>query len=108
MRHIRVSTIIALLSTSLMLSACGEGWVAEQFRGGVPYTEERTAGPGIRYVLAKLAPPAGPVLEPVLEQVEEEAAFGPEWVPALEGTEIPDEEPVIQDAEPLFDQETKK
>lgn len=41
---------------SLSLTACGEGWVPVEYRGRVPYTEERTAGPGIEYVRAHMMP----------------------------------------------------
>lgn len=96
-----------MLSSALLLSACGEGWVTESYYG-VPYTEERTASHGVKYVRAKLAPPAGPVVEPKAAVKEEtESLFGPEWTPALEGTEVPVEDKV-QDAAPLFDQSEKK
>jgi hypothetical protein len=96
-----------ILSGALFLSGCGEGWVTEAYHG-VPYTEERTASHGVQYVRAKLAPPAGPVVEPKVEPKEEtESLFGPEWTPALEGTEVPADEKV-EDAAPLFDQSEKK
>lgn len=90
-------------SALLLLSACGEGYVTEDYFG-VPYTMERTAHHGVAYVRAKMAPPAGPVIEPQNEELSEE--LGPE-VPALQGTQVPEEEPV-RSAEPLFVQESKK
>lgn len=92
------------VSALLLLSACGEGYVTEAYHG-VPYTEERTAHHGVAYVRAKMAPPAGPVIEPQNEELSE--SFGPEVPAALEGTEVPKEEPV-RSAEPLFNQQTKK
>ena len=86
MKPIRTAvTVILLGSSTLGLAACGEGWEPQELRGRVPYTEERTAGPGVEYVRAYMLPEKGPVLEP-------------ETVPALKGTETP-----VQDAEPMFD-----
>jgi hypothetical protein len=54
----------------LTLTGCGaeEGqtWEVIEYEG-VPYTEERTAGRGVKYVLAALAPRKGPVLQPIME-----------------------------------------
>lgn len=71
--------------SSLTLAACGEGWEPQPVRGRVPYTEERTAGPGVEYVRAYLLPEKGPNLEPQMD------------VPALRGTETP-----VGDAAPMF------
>lgn len=53
------------------LTSCGfednDTWDVIEYEG-VPYTEERTAGRGVKYVLASLAPRKGPVLEPMLEE----------------------------------------
>lgn len=87
------------------LSACGEGYVIERYTG-VPYTDERTAHTGVAYVRAMMAPPAGPVVEP--QMMEKTENFGPEVPAALEGTQIPDEEPPVMSAEPMFDHHTKK
>jgi hypothetical protein len=42
--------------STLALAACGEGYEVVPFRGQVPYTEERTAGPGVAYVRAHMMP----------------------------------------------------
>ena len=65
----------------LTLSACGEGWVPQKYMG-FPYGNERTAGPGVEYVRARLLPEKGPILVPV-------------ETPAPQ---------VIKDAEPLLEQ----
>lgn len=87
----RKPTLILLgaIATTLTLSACGEGWQPQPVRGRVPYTEERTAGPGVEYVRAYMLPERGPNLES----------------PALIGTETP-----IEDASPMFkpSQKSKK
>lgn len=51
----RVLLSVCGLST-LALTACGEGYDVVQIRGQVPYTEERTAGPGVAYVRAHMMP----------------------------------------------------
>ncbi len=58
----------------LALAGCGDGWEMVQVRGQVPYTEERTAGPGIAYVRAHLMPEKTLVLpEPVAAPVKDAA-----------------------------------
>ncbi len=74
----RVVFVMTGLS-ALSLTACGEGYEMVQVRDQVPYTMERTAGPGVAFVLAHMMPEKTMVL--------------PEPVAA----------PQVQDAEPLFD-----
>lgn len=89
MTLIRTTTLILVGFSTVGLAACGEGWEPQQFRGRVPYTEERTAGPGVEYVRAYMLPERGPNLD----------------TPALKGTETP-----IMDAAPMFEpaQRSKK
>lgn len=94
------------LGAALLLSACGEGYVTEVYKG-VPYTDERTAHSGVAYVRAKMAPPAGPVIEPQMQEtiVEEPAVMPvaePEPMPA------PMPEPELESADPLFIMDSKK
>ena len=85
MTRIHRSLMILAVSAPL-LAACGEGWVMQPTRGAVPYTEERTAGPGIAYVRAHMMPEKSVVLpEPMVE-------------PA----------PVVKDAEPIFEKKMQK
>ena len=69
--------------STLALAACGEGYEVVEFRGQVPYTEERTAGPGVAYVLAHMMPAKTVVL------------------PAQGDN-------TIKDAEPIFDKKVRK
>lgn len=79
----RVVFVLSGLST-LGLAACGEGYEVVQVRGKVPYTEERTAGPGVAYVRAHMMPEKSVVLpEPLVT-------------------------PQVKDAEPIFDKKMQK
>ena len=71
---------------ALGLSACGEGYEMVKVRGQVPYTEERTAGPGVAFVRAHMMPEKTVVLP----------------------QEIMAPAPVIQNAEPIFEQKMQK
>lgn len=53
---------LLILVPLLFLSACGEGYEMVPYEG-TPYGD-RTAGKGVAYVRAKMAPQKGPVLEP--------------------------------------------
>lgn len=75
---------LALLSAPLVLTACGEGWVAQKTDTYFPYGNQRTAGSGVAYVLAKMMPEKELVVEPVMEKVEPEAVAEP----VLEAEEI--------------------
>lgn len=48
--------IIALSVVPFALSACGEGWERIQTHEMFPYGNQRTAGTGVAYVLAKMMP----------------------------------------------------
>ncbi|MBN8522077.1 MAG: hypothetical protein J0L77_09310 [Alphaproteobacteria bacterium] len=63
---------ILLATCALTLTGCGEGWEAKRYEG-FPYMNERTAGPGIEYVRARLLPEKGPILVPVKETVQDAA-----------------------------------
>lgn len=79
----RVLFVMSGLST-LALAACGEGYEVVKVRGQVPYTEDRTAGPGVAYVRAHLMPEKTIVL--------------PQSTIA----------PVMKDAEPIFETKMQK
>jgi hypothetical protein len=78
-----------LLVAPLVLAGCGEGY--EMVRtSSFPYNNERTAGTGVAYVLAKLAPAKELNLEPVVreqEPVAEEPTAIEETQEILEGIE---------------------
>jgi hypothetical protein len=48
-----------------VVAGCGGEWETRPYEG-VPYTEERTAGYGVEYVRARMAPAKGPVTEPTV------------------------------------------
>ncbi len=76
---------LAIFSAPLLLTACGEGWEAQRTDSYVPYGDKRTAGTGVVYVRAKMLPKKELVVEPVMDNVEEE----PSTVePVLEAEEI--------------------
>ncbi len=52
----------------LALTACGQNYVVQKYYG-TPYGGDRTAGSGVEYVRANLAPPKG--LEMDLQQQQE-------------------------------------
>lgn len=56
MKAIRRAVYTLSCLPAIALAGCGDGWEMVQVRGQVPYTEERTAGPGIAYVRAHLMP----------------------------------------------------
>lgn len=99
----RLTACIAIL-TPLMLTGCGDGWVAQKYKG-VPYDgrglddDDRTAGYGVEYVRASMMPSKGVNTEiPVQKPVEEKPAE-PQPAP------LPEHQPAaseIKDAAPLF------
>lgn len=69
--------VLSLASGALVLAlaGCGEGYEAVEVRGKVPYTMERTAGPGIAYVRAMMMPEKTVVLpEPMMAPQVKDAA----------------------------------
>jgi hypothetical protein len=93
------------LAGMLSLSGCGmednEKWEVIEYEG-VPYTDERTAGRGVKYVLAALAPKKGPVLEPIMDTTP--VPQEPMALPVAE----PEPEPVIRNATPIFNEKMGK
>jgi len=63
MTKFRRFIVLGCVFPVLALAACGEGWEVVEMRGQVPYTQDRTAGPGVKYVRAYMLPEKGPVLE---------------------------------------------
>ncbi len=74
---------LAVLSSPLLLGACGEGWEAQKTTTAFPYGNERTAGSGVIYVRAKMLPKKELKIEAIAE-VEAE----PEVKPVLDAEEI--------------------
>ncbi len=100
-------TCASMLSL-LVLSACGrdddQTWEAVEY-DGAPYGEERTAGKGIKYVLAALAPEKGPVLTPIMEETK---IIAPKLsMPVSQALKI-SRDPEIKNATPIFNKSTRK
>ncbi len=58
---------IILLSMPFALTACGEGWAPQKTDTYFPYGNERTAGSGVVYVLAKMMPEKELKLDPIAQ-----------------------------------------
>ncbi len=98
--------LLVIVSASLVsliaLSACGrednQVWEAIEYEGA-PYTEERTAGRGVKWVLARFLPEKGPILEPLMETTK---IIAPKMsLPVAV-------EPKIQNAAPIFNEKMGK
>ncbi len=63
---------LCVLSTPLLLGACGEGWEFQKNDVVFPYGNQRTAGSGVAYVLAKMMPEKELKVEPALDVVAQE------------------------------------
>lgn len=97
-----------LLATPLLLAGCGEGYELIKTDTMFPYGNQRTAGSGYAYVLAKMLPPKQ---EPILKAVAPRPEPQPEPKAPIEETkeiiqDIP--EPPAQDAEEIFREQQEK
>ena len=98
-----------LLASPLLLAACGEGYELIKTDTMFPYGNQRTAGSGYAYVLAKMLPAK---TEPILQSVAPRPQPQPEPQPAplQETKEIIEDipEPPAQDAEEIFREQQAK
>lgn len=80
---LRRLTLVACMSPFL-LAGCGEGYEAVLTGDYFPYGNQRTAGSGVAYVLAKMLPEKELKLEPVekVKRIVEEIEPAPKAVPA--------------------------
>jgi hypothetical protein len=94
-------TILTLSTAAplLLLAAC-DGYEMRLY-DGFPYGNQRTAGHGVEYVLAKMMPQKGPVLEPVVPKAE------PAPAPVIEVPPPPPTEPITK-ADEVFDNKARK
>ena len=105
---------ISLLSC-LSLSACGEGWEVVQYQS-TPYGDDRTAGSGVAYVIARMAPPReeiapAPRLQETSEKADELLGNENQAAPIPEPQPEPAPAPEVKElksAEPIFDNAQKK
>jgi len=90
----KLQKYILLACVSLPLAACGEGYEMQLVKDYFPYGNQRTAGSGVAYVLAKLLPEKELKLQPVVrEQAPAPVAQAPEPAP-----------PPIQPPAPVVDE----
>ncbi len=100
-----VNNSIRFVAFSLLLglAACGEGWEFQRTTA-FPYGNERTAGTGVAYVLAKMMPEKELKIVPVVHDHEPEAVAAPE--PEPQPTPMPEEE--VKGMEPVFKEKVTK
>ncbi|MFA5591761.1 MAG: hypothetical protein WC989_00405 [Micavibrio sp.] len=56
MKTLRSGLLAIAGFSAILLAGCGDGYEVVKFSGQVPYTDERTAGPGVTFVRAHLMP----------------------------------------------------
>ncbi len=98
-----------LLASPLLLGACGEGYEMVKTDTVFPYGNQRTAGSGYAYVLAKLLPAkTEPILKAVAPRPQPQPQPQPE--PLQETKQIIEDipEPPAQDAEEIFREQQSK
>lgn len=92
----------------LALSGCGEGWELVKYEGN-PYSNSRTAGSGVAYVLARMAPAKEEIaIKPRMADISEKAD---NLLQEEKAAPIPEPAPVVEEvksAEPIFDNAQKK
>lgn len=86
----------AVLCSATVLTGCGEGYVFKR-TDSFPYNNERTAGTGVAYVLAKMSPTKELKVEPIAEKPDVTIDQPPASPP-----------PPVLEAEEIFDEEQKK
>jgi hypothetical protein len=99
-----------LLASPFLLSACGEGYELVKTDTAFPYGNQRTAGSGYAYVLAKMLPEKEMNLQPVAPRSEPQPQLAPDPAPLAETKQIIEDipEPPAQDADDIFrEQQTK-
>ena len=83
-------SILLSASSLFLLTGCGEGYELVKTNTMFPYGNQRTAGSGVAYVLAKMMPKKELKLEPVKQDVKRD------WKPEV--MEILPEEPAEEPA----------
>ena len=101
-RSLQILSVLPLLA----LGACGEGYETRPY-SGTPYDGnqpgERTAGYGVEYVLAKMMPEKGPVLETQMKEETVTVTEEPEPAPVEAAPPPP-----VEDAAPVFNEMQRK
>lgn len=88
---------LCLFALPFCLTACGEGYEMQRTTNFFPYGNQRTAGSGIMYVRAKMAP-------------ERQVNITPQTMPVERSREVPPAPPKAEPspAEKIFDQHQEK
>lgn len=122
MKTISKSAFLSLMAAPFLLSACGEGYELVPTQNMFPYGNERTAGTGYAYVLAKMLPKKEMKVEAVHREMKPEPVKAEpqddiltlEEDPVVEApkeeavVEPPPAEPPAKDADELFLENGKK
>jgi len=87
-------TRVLTISSVLLLASCGDGWEFKKSDSHFPYGNQRTAGSGVAYVLAKMMPEKELKIEPVAE-----VAPAPTPEPVVQMVQ-----PKIQPADTIFEE----
>lgn len=95
-----------LLASPLLLAACGEGYELIKTDTMFPYGNQRTAGSGYAYVLAKMLPKKEMNLQPVAPRSAPQPLKETKQI--IEEIPEPPVEAPPQDAEDIFREEQAK
>ncbi|MFK7839701.1 MAG: hypothetical protein AB8B83_05165 [Bdellovibrionales bacterium] len=102
--------VLLSASSVFFLTGCGDGYEVIKTNTMFPYGNERTAGSGVAYVLAKMMPEKELKLEPVAEPVVKKAVER-DWKPEVKEV-LPELKPVEavppQPAEQIFRDQIEK
>lgn len=101
-------TCLSLLAAPFMLTACGEGYELIKTDTMFPYGNERTAGSGYAYVLAKMLPEKEVKLESVKRDWAPEAKAAAPVEPAPAPTPEPEPTPAPTKGDEVFTNSGKK
>ncbi len=110
MKFFKRSLLVLSMVSPLALAGCGEGWDMQPYRDMEPYTMERTAGSGVQYVRANMAPAKGPALKAEAEEqvkVMKTESIEKDSPPAV----LPEEEKdieIVKEADKIFTSKQKK
>lgn len=76
-------TVLLSASSLFLLAGCGEGYEMVKTNTMFPYGNQRTAGSGVAYVLAKMMPEKELKLEPVAANPVTPKAVERDWKPEI-------------------------
>lgn len=91
------------LAAPFLLGACGEGYELVRINDAFPYGNERTAGTGVAYVLAKMMPERELNLEPVSTPATEAEPVVIDPEPPPPPQPVQETKDILQDLETQMD-----